>query len=223
MLPRMAFGLGMAFGLALAGPGLAVVGGQPSAQQSQQLGSQEERINRRQALDIEVQREDRDQAERTELIRRLVAVAGLSAEAPCVRARTVAFPGRHTTALYPGYPAMVHDRKRRRRTCLILSGPLQARKVSPVPITVSSLSPRPSWSDPSGDRLSMLGATMPRPSSHRHLDRRPDHPATALTDRPCREPLGSRSVERERTGWAAPAERPCRIRARPDTGWTGNA
>jgi hypothetical protein len=49
MLPRMAFGLGMAFGLALAGPGLAVVGGQPSAQQSQQLGSQEERINRRQA------------------------------------------------------------------------------------------------------------------------------------------------------------------------------
>ena len=27
MLPRMAFGLGMAFGLALAGPGLAVVGG----------------------------------------------------------------------------------------------------------------------------------------------------------------------------------------------------
>ena len=75
MLPRMAFGLGMAFGLALAGPGLAVVGGQPSAQQSQQLGSQEERINRSQALDIEVQREDRDQAERTELIRRLVAVA----------------------------------------------------------------------------------------------------------------------------------------------------
>ena len=45
---------------------------------------------------------------------------------------------------------MVHDRKRRRRTCLILSGPLQARKVSPVPITVSSLSPRPSGRHPSG-------------------------------------------------------------------------
>jgi hypothetical protein len=73
MLPRMAFGLGLAFGLVLAGPGLAVVGGRLSAQQSQLLGSQEERINRRQALDIEVQRETRDRAERTELTRRLVA------------------------------------------------------------------------------------------------------------------------------------------------------
>jgi hypothetical protein len=62
----------MAFGLVLAGPGLAVVGERLSAQQSQQLGSQEERINRSQALDIEVQRKSRDQAERTELMRRLI-------------------------------------------------------------------------------------------------------------------------------------------------------
>ena len=73
MLPRMAFGLGLAFGLVLAGPGLAVVGGRLSAQQSQLLSSQEERIHRRQSLDIEVQREARDRAERTELTRRLVA------------------------------------------------------------------------------------------------------------------------------------------------------
>ena len=72
MLPRTAFGLGMAFGLVLAGPGLAVVGGRLSAQQSQQPSSQEQRINRSKALGIEVQRETRDQAERTELIRRLV-------------------------------------------------------------------------------------------------------------------------------------------------------
>ena len=73
MLPRTAFGLGMAFGLVLAGPGLAVVvGARLSAQQSQQPSPQEQRINRSKALGIEVQRETRDQAERTELIRRLV-------------------------------------------------------------------------------------------------------------------------------------------------------
>ena len=75
MLPRTAFGLGMAFGLVLAGPGLAVVvGARLSAQQSQQPSPQEQRINRSKALGIEVQRETRDQAERTELIRRLARI-----------------------------------------------------------------------------------------------------------------------------------------------------
>jgi hypothetical protein len=72
MLPRMALRLGMACGLVLASPGLAVMWGQPDLQQSTQLGSKEERIIRRQTLDVEVQREARDQAELRELSRRLI-------------------------------------------------------------------------------------------------------------------------------------------------------
>ena len=81
MLPRMAARLGMVCGLVLAGPGLAVVEGQ----QSTPPGSKQERILRRQTLDIEVQREIRDQAELRELLRRLIAndadaVTGLAAK-----------------------------------------------------------------------------------------------------------------------------------------------
>ena len=51
MLPRIAARLGLVCGLVLAGPGSAVVG----SQQLTQSGSNQERIIRRQTLDIEVQ------------------------------------------------------------------------------------------------------------------------------------------------------------------------
>ena len=81
MLPRIAVRLGLVCGLVLAGPGLAIVGGRQSAQP----GAKEERVVRRQTLDIEVQREIRDQAELSELVRRLIAndadeVTGLAAK-----------------------------------------------------------------------------------------------------------------------------------------------
>ena len=81
MLPRIAARLGLVCGLVLAGPGSAVVG----SQQSTPPGSKQERILRRQTLDIEVQYEIRDQAELGELIRRLIAsdadaVTGLAAK-----------------------------------------------------------------------------------------------------------------------------------------------
>ena len=73
LLQRTAFHLGIACALAFGGSGLAVVASQPYPHQSAQLGSQEERINRRQVLDTEAQRELRDQGEVNELIGRLVA------------------------------------------------------------------------------------------------------------------------------------------------------
>jgi hypothetical protein len=77
----MAARLGLVCGLVLAVPGLAVVEGQ----QSTPPDSKQERILRRQTLDIEVQREIRDQAELREVIHRLIAndadeVTGLAAK-----------------------------------------------------------------------------------------------------------------------------------------------
>jgi hypothetical protein len=81
MLPRIAARLGLVCGLVLAGPGSAVVG----SQQLTQSGSNQERIIRRQTLDIEVQYQIRDQAELGELTHQLIAsdadeVTGLAAK-----------------------------------------------------------------------------------------------------------------------------------------------